>query len=147
MILEDAIDRAIERTSTGRIPCLECALKHLGTAWFLRAPTPLDPAVLLARASILLSEAASGYPTHRHLAIGILNYLEQFSHDRAAARAIRRAVFHGSTDLSGYPLPASVPPPPSALRAAHLEEAAHESPIQIDTTLPEEALIERLGHG
>ena len=136
------IDKFLPYTEYGRKPCAECAIKHLSTAWFLLSPA-IDSTMLLARVNVLLTEAISGYPNHRYLAVGILNFLEPFSTNIEKARDIRRAIYSGSnniTELPSYKTPVLC----EGLREAHLIEALHESPIPLDLTKPVEVLIEEV---
>lgn len=127
------IDKYLPMTKYGRPPCTECTLKHLGTAWFLLDNTPQSPEVLLERVKILLNEADNGYPSHRYLAIGVLNFMEPYSPNPAEARRIRRAInSKEQVDLTLYPLPKTVPTPSYESYKAHLIEARHESPIELD---------------
>jgi hypothetical protein len=137
MDFDKQVDAAIAATPYARLPCIECTLKHLGAAWFAQGADTSPVPVLLERVSILLEEAENGYPEHRILAAGILEHLERFSPDRQAARRVRRDVQNGITsDISGFPAPLAVPPTTRERAAAHLVEAVHESPFELDLSGP-----------
>lgn len=145
MSIFDDIDKALPMTRYGRTPCLECSLKHLGTAWFLLESEASSPKVLLERVKILVDESNNGYPYHRHLAVGILNFMERYSPDAKSAREIRRAVFSGENPpLDMYPLPSSLPVPTMEMYVANMIEAKHECPVELNWHLPVKVLIEKI---
>lgn len=64
-------------TSSGRFPCWDCTLKHLGTAAIcLGTPCSMNYTDALERTKIFISEMVNGYSEHQWLAVGCLNLIE-----------------------------------------------------------------------